>query len=291
MRSAIRPDVPTKLRGDGGRLRQVLINLLSNAIKFTPAGEVRLDISVDRQAGKKAVLRFRITDTGIGIDAETQTRLFEAFAQADGSITRRYGGTGLGLAICKQLVEKMHGEIGVESAMGAGSTFWFTVELAKQAKAGIRTETPEEEDLDAGESAVDAGNEGRRRGWRVLIAEDNAVNQRIALAQLKKLGFAAESVSNGLEVLEALGRIPYDIILMDCQMPELDGYETTKQLRRRGGHQPYIIAMTANAIQGDRELCLATGMDTYMSKPMRIGDLRSALDEAVGSARATPGGR
>jgi CheY-like chemotaxis protein len=140
--------------------------------------------------------------------------------------------------------------------------------------------------MNPAESATDSGHQaGHGWGLRVLVAEDNAVNQRIAMAQLKKLGFAAESVSNGLEVLEALGRIPYDIILMDCQMPELDGYETTREVRGRNGHQPYIIAMTANAMQGDRELCLAAGMDSYISKPLRIADLGSVLDESIGPAR------
>lgn len=290
--AAIDPDAPTELRGDGGRLRQVLLNLIGNAIKFTPRGEVKLHISVDRQTEEIASLRFRITDTGIGINLETQARLFQAFTQADGSTTRRYGGTGLGLAICKQLVERMHGDIGVESSAGAGSTFWFTLEFQKQSKSFARIAPEETKEISLGEPKTEPGHDGGFvRSQRVLIAEDNAVNQRVAVAQLKKLGYAADSVTNGLEVLEALSRIPYDIILMDCQMPELDGYETTRQIRNRGGHQPYIIAMTANAMQGDRELCLATGMDSYVSKPMRIADLKSALGEApnscVGSVDAT----
>jgi PAS domain S-box-containing protein len=292
LRVSIDPDAPTELRGDGGRLRQVLLNLIGNAIKFTPRGEVKLHISVDRQTEEMASLRFRITDTGIGINLETQARLFQAFTQADGSTTRRYGGTGLGLAICKQLVEKMHGDIGVESSAGAGSTFWFTLEFPKQSKRVARIAPQAAKNMSLREPKTEPGNEGGSvRSERVLIAEDNAVNQLVAIAQLKKLGYAADSVSNGLEVLEALSRIHYNIILMDCQMPELDGYETTRQVRNRGGHQPYIIAMTANAMQGDRELCLATGMDSYISKPMRIADLKSALDEVpnsdVGSVDAT----
>jgi PAS domain S-box-containing protein len=284
LRASIDPDAPTELRADGGRLRQVLLNLIGNAIKFTPHGEVKLHISVDRQTEEMAFLRFRITDTGIGINLETQARLFQAFTQADGSTTRRFGGTGLGLAICKQLVEKMHGDLGVESSAGAGSTFWFTLELAKQSKDVVRIAPQETKDMSLSEPKIEPGNDSRPlRRQRVLIAEDNAVNQRVAIAQLMKLGYAADSVTNGLEVLEALSRIPYDVILMDCQMPELDGYETTRQVRNRGGHQPYIIAMTANAMQGDRELCLATGMDSYISKPMRIADLKSALDEAPNS--------
>ncbi len=211
---------------------------------------------------------------------ETQAKLFQAFAQADGSITRRYGGTGLGLAICKQLVEKMHGDIGVESSPGAGSTFWFTAKLPKQGNDVSRIVPPETKVTKQGENgAASSQKAGRGPGLRVLIAEDNAVNQHIAMAQLKKLGFVAESVSNGREVLEALGRIPYDIILMDCQMPELDGYETTREVRSRNGHQPYIIAMTANAMQGDRELCLAAGMNDYITKPVRSAALQAALEK------------
>ncbi len=278
--ASIDAEVPTELRGDGGRLRQVLINLIGNALKFTPDGGVKLHISVDRQTGQMASLRFRVTDTGIGIDPETQAKLFQAFTQADSSTTRRYGGTGLGLAICKQLVEKMNGEIGVESAAGVGSTFWFTVELPRQVNGALRIAPSGTQDINRGESVANSNNRDGL-GLRLLIAEDNAVNQRVAMAQLKKLGFAAECVSTGLEVLEALERIRYDIILMDCQMPEMDGYETTRQVRSGGGHQPYIIALTSNAMQDDRELCLATGMDGCISKPMRIGDLNAALNEAA----------
>jgi PAS domain S-box-containing protein len=280
LRAFIDPDTPTELRGDGGRLRQVLINLIGNAIKFTPHGEVKLHISVDRQTKEKASLFFRITDTGIGISPKTQARLFQAFTQADGSTTRRYGGTGLGLAICKQLVEKMHGDIGVESAAGAGSTFWFTVELPKQSKGVARITPKEPKDIILGRQKAEPGKaRGSIRPQRVLIAEDNTVNQQVAAAQLKKLGYASDTVANGLEVLEALSRIPYDIILMDCQMPELDGYETTRQVRLRGGHQPYIIAMTASAMQGDRELCLAAGMDDYIAKPVRTAALKAVLEQ------------
>jgi PAS domain S-box-containing protein len=284
LRSQIDPDVPVQLRGDGGRLRQVLINLIGNAIKFTPSGEVKLHISVDRQNEETASLRFRVTDSGIGIDAEIQARLFHAFTQADGSMSRRYGGTGLGLAICKQLVKKMHGDIGVESSAGAGSTFWFTVELPKQSR-DIAAIAPADAKMRPSGLQIEAGHSGHSlQPRRVLIAEDNAVNRFIATAQMKKLGYAADSVSNGLEALEAFRRIPYDIILMDCQMPELDGYETARRLRNEEGHYPYIIAMTANAMQGDRELCLAAGMDNYISKPMRVAELKAALAEATSLA-------
>jgi two-component system, sensor histidine kinase len=280
--ASIDPDVPVLVRGDRGRIRQVLINLLGNAIKFTAHGQVKLRLSVDRQSEEMASLRFRITDTGIGVNAETQARLFQAFTQADGSTTRRYGGTGLGLAICKELVEKMRGDIGVESSPGAGSTFWFTVELPKQSTVAGQIVAQGMKDGSIREPGTRLNHDDETvRPQRVLVAEDNAVNQYLATVQLKKLGYAADTVTNGIDVLEASSRIPYDIILMDCQMPELDGYETTKQLRSRGGHQPLIIAMTANAMEGDRKLCLAAGMDGYVSKPMRIAELKLALAEAA----------
>lgn len=285
-------DVPVLLRGDRGRLRQVLINLIGNAIKFTARGQVALHISLVQETEQTATLRFCVTDTGIGISVETQTRLFQAFTQADGSTTRRYGGTGLGLAISKELVEKMNGDIGVESSPVGGSTFWFTVELPKQSEGIARVPAPETKVVDqrAEKTEPDHGS-GPKSPQRVLVAEDNAVHRFLATAQLKKLGYAADSVSNGLEVLAALGRIPYDIILMDCQMLELDGYETTRQIRSQSGHQPLIIATTGNAAQGDRASCLAAGMDSYLSKPMRMADLRSALAEAVGADREALGVR
>ena len=280
LHSSIHAEVPTKLRGDGGRLRQVLINLINNAIKFTPDGEVALHVSVDRQSEETAFLRFRVTDTGIGIKPETQARLFQAFTQADGSISRSYGGTGLGLAICKQLVEKMHGSIGVESSPGAGSTFWFTAELPLQRNAVAEIAPQETRDNIQTESLTCSGT---GRGLRVLVAEDNLVNQRIALAHLKKMGYSCDTVANGLEVLDALGRIPYDLILMDVQMPEMDGFEATRRIReleKATGRRTRIVAMTAHAMAGDRERCLAAGMDDYVSKPLRKDDLLRALKEA-----------
>jgi signal transduction histidine kinase/DNA-binding NarL/FixJ family response regulator len=272
--SMIDADVPKRLRGDAGRLRQVLINLLNNAIKFTPQGKITLQTSVDRQTEEMAVLRFRVSDTGIGIPQEVQERLFQAFAQADASTTRKYGGTGLGLAICKELVAKMHGDIGVESAPGHGSTFWFTVELAKQtasAAALVEENAPEEEQAEESPPP---------RGLRVLVADDNVINQRVAAHEVRQLGYSADTVADGYEVLEALSRIPYAVVLMDCHMPELDGYETTRRIRAAGGHQPYIIAITANAMQGDKEVCLAAGMDNYVSKPVRTAELKAALLKA-----------
>jgi two-component system sensor histidine kinase/response regulator len=419
------PEVPRLLRGDPGRLRQILTNLTGNAIKFTAGGEVVVRVMQQTESDQRVVLRFTVTDTGVGIPPEVQARLFQAFTQADSSMARRYGGTGLGLAICKQLVVMMDGQIGVESEAGKGSTFWFTAQFEKPAHdqpplAGDRdgwsnmrvlvvddnatsrqilrhqifawklqkgsaagghealrvlraaaaegraydialldVEMPEmdgltlaraikadpviastrlialtplghilaeKEMLAAGIDAVlskpvkqsrlfdclvavigkseatslwapkpggapgpqlSAGVRARLAGTRILLAEDNAVNQKVGLALLKKLGCTADAVGNGIEALEALQRIPYTLVFMDCQMPEMDGFEATRLIRKREldtGHAcpwkspVHIIALTASAMQGDREKCLAVGMDDYVSKPVRLVELQAALE-------------
>jgi len=410
-------DIPVNLVGDPGRLRQVLINLVSNAIKFTGQGEVVVRVVKESECKSEASLRFEINDTGIGIAPEAQARLFQAFNQADTSTTRKYGGSGLGLAIAKQLVGMMHGQIGLESTLGRGSTFWFVIRFEKQADnpassgavhrdlAGRRVlvvddnsttrqmmrnqilgwrmqtviagsgrealtqlgqaaregspydialvdmrmpgmdgltlaraiktdpdireariilltsigERPREEDLKA--AGIDAALskplkqvrlldclinvagtlafqlplvrptdtifEPDSQQARVLLAEDNVVNQKLAIAQLSKLGYPVDVVSNGREVLEALEKKPYDIILMDGRMPELSGCETTLEIRRReqtnsyshlGHRRPiYIIALTASALQGDREKYLSTGINDYLSKPVQLKELNAAL--------------
>jgi two-component system sensor histidine kinase/response regulator len=402
-------EIVTHLRGDPGRLRQILTNLVNNAIKFTPHGEVVLRVS---EHGEK-MLRFEVRDTGIGIDSAAQQRLFQPFNQADGSTTRKYGGTGLGLAIARQLVEMMHGEIGVESTPGQGSTFWFTAcfdhqETAPQIRgrddlAGLRAlivddnatnrqilelqlgslrmycasvpsgadalkmlrwaraqgapfdlaildmQMPEMDGrMLAGAIKADPAIAGTRlimlsslgkhldttdfkaagieeylvkpvrqsrlyeclakvlgaaetkpassrlpaglpadllvarSGTRVLLAEDNLINQKVAGRQLHRLGYHADCVPDGQAVLTALREVPYDIILMDCQMPELDGYEVTARIREQEGTErhTWIIAMTANAMTGDRELCLVAGMDDYVSKPVHIEALAECLERA-----------
>jgi two-component system sensor histidine kinase/response regulator len=419
----VQPGVPADLCGDAGRLRQVLLNLLSNAIKFTDQGEVALYVRPEDVSAGDVRLLFEIVDTGIGLSKEAQTRVFQPFAQADGSTTRKYGGTGLGLAISRGLVERMQGQIGVRSEPGGGSTFWFTARFKKQAAppsrarqqppAALRVlvvddnascrsiigkmltawkidfaEAPNGRDAlqvlrsagAAGEpfqialldmqmpslsglalteeiksdpvlaatqiiimhtvgrrgssaSWAEAGINGyvtkpvkqsalldaimdaamtphrprlgtngtrgdafktttelsrlmarpvvapRMSNWRVLVAEDNMVNQKVAVRQLLNLGFRADAVANGREVLEALARIPYRVVFMDCQMPEMDGYEATRQIRARPGDKQKvtIIAMTANALEGDRETCLAAGMDDYLSKPVKQDDLERAM--------------
>ncbi len=422
--SVISPDVPTRLRGDPGRLRQILANLIGNAIKFTERGEIVVRVFKESETETHVVVRLNVQDTGIGIAPEAQRRLFQAFNQADGSTTRKYGGTGLGLAISKQLVAMMEGQIGVHSEPGSGSTFWFTVQLKKQAadakaperyshdwpdlrvlvvddnatnrqilshqilswniKTGsaasghqaltmLRASAAEGnpydialldvqmsqmgglalaraikadetivgtrlivltslgQSLTAGElneigidayvskpvkqsrlfdclvsamgqteapkvfgksvvaaSVMIASEPNQQFGKvRILLAEDNVINQEVALGQLRSLRHSANAVSNGLEVLQALEQISYDIILMDCQMPEMDGYEATRAIRKREQSlgQPcpwkspvYIIAMTANAMQGDSEKCFAVGMEDYLSKPVRAPELQAALE-------------
>jgi two-component system, sensor histidine kinase and response regulator len=412
-------DVPNLLRGDPGRFRQILANLLSNAVKFTEQGEVIVRVSQRGETDKSVTVHCAVKDTGIGVAPEAKPLIFQAFTQADGSTTRKYGGTGLGLTISKQLVELMHGEIGLESELGKGSTFWFQLPFERQSvHAGetfgasdnalrdvrilvVDDSATQREILHhqlqswhmadvAAANAVSALQElrqasaaqkpfdlvildidladsdglslartiradpsiqpprlvmltslGRRpnaaalmaagvsdclvrplrqarlfdclvglmkipiarltagpsalaapartfaetaRTVRILLAEDNVPNQHVGLKQLKKLGYEADAVANGLEVLDALKRIPYDIILMDCQMPEMDGYEATRLIRQAESAStlgPYIIALTANALQGDREKCMAAGMNDYLTKPLHLSELENVLQRAL----------
>ncbi len=425
--SLVHHDVLTSLRGDPGRLRQVLMNLISNAIKFTEHGEVVVRAVRYADTDQDVTVRFTVQDTGIGISEEGCRRLFQAFSQADGSTTRKYGGTGLGLAISKRLVEMMGGEIGVESTPGVGSTFWFTARFEKQpnvsathaapvhdlhgvrvlvvddnatnrrivrlqlkswdiasdeassaddalallrrehaanrpfdlvvldmqmpttdglqlarnikadpalantrlvmmtslgksehdseiAKAGIllcltkpvkqsklydalatvmsRSDSDVRDTLAANMSAAPTSvpPSSSRGSARILVAEDNPVNQKVILRQLTKMGYAADAVANGLEVLEALTHIPYDVVLMDCQMPEMDGYAATAALRCRSDRSSRvpIIALTAHAMEGDREKCFAAGMDDYVSKPVDVEELQVKLAHWLSRRPAAP---
>jgi CheY-like chemotaxis protein len=262
----IAEETPPVLVGDLARTRQVLVNLLGNAVKFTPAGEVRVSLSAHPVVAGRSVVHFAVSDTGIGIPREALGGLFRAFHQLDGSLARRYGGTGLGLAISKRLTELMGGEIWVESRVGEGSTFHFTI-------AGEVSDTP------LFRPAV-PGRAVRRltRPLRVLLAEDRPVNQQVMLGMLEHLGYRADLASDGEEVLEALARQPYDVVLMDIQMPRMDGLETACRIRRqKAGCQPRVIALTAHAMSGDRERFLAAGMDGYLSKPVKMAELEAIL--------------
>jgi signal transduction histidine kinase/CheY-like chemotaxis protein len=400
----IEPDVPTALVGDAGRLRQVLVNFLGNAVKFTERGTVHVHVSATVDEATSVLVRFEVSDTGVGIAPEAQARLFTPFTQADASTTRRFGGTGLGLAISRQIVESMGGRVGVRSAAGEGSTFWFTARLGiadapevilasgpiggrrvlcvdghvlhRQVMAGAlsawglevhEAETADEalatliRHRDAGTpmdlaivdgglphggalafrervlateglgtlplilaadtvtsgvvararaagfhgfiskpirrrylheavgealgiharpaGATAAGDEGEAivGRQRILLAEDNAVNQRVATRMLEKLGHHADVAANGFEAANAVAGLPYDLVLMDCQMPECDGFEATRIIRERGGRQPVIVALTANAMKDDRARCLAAGMDDYLSKPLKLEALTDML--------------
>ncbi len=412
------PDMPTLLRGDPGRLRQILTNLLSNAIKFTSGGEIRVEAQTVDESDDEVQLRFSVTDTGVGLAPEQTSKLFAPFTQADSSTTRLYGGTGLGLSICRSLAEMMGGEIGVESELGVGSTFWFTTRFSKQ-KRGTTTRTPEEllrgkrilvvddnptsrrllevllmkwgfrqglassgsetlaelttaarkchpydlallddemPDMNGGELAarikadpriantkliflgsihtrVDQktvselgflasltkpirqdkllgairsvllgaheapapeveGSGTEMRSGRILLVEDNVVNQRVAVSILEKSGYSVECSGNGIEALARLRGGTFDVILMDCMMPEMDGYEATRRIRateKRTGSEPIpIIALTASAQQSDRDNCLDCGMNDFISKPVKADALTQSVDRWMVAVRGDP---
>jgi PAS domain S-box-containing protein len=276
------PLIPNRLRGDPGRIRQVITNLVGNAIKFTHSGAVVISEKLISDQEGSVEIRFEIRDTGIGIAEDRRVAIFNPFTQADGSTTRKYGGSGLGLAICKQLVELMGGEIGVESEQDQGSTFWFTVRLEKQAAPACEVSQPAHIPAADQEQAPRlAILESARRGARILLAEDNIINQKVAQVMLKQLGYETDLVANGQEAVQVLKLINYDLVFMDCQMPVLDGYEATRVIRDPASnvlnHAVPIVAMTANAMPGDREKCLAAGMDDYTSKPVRPEALQTVL--------------
>jgi len=270
----IAEEVPDHALGDGKRLRQIVLNLVSNAVKFTSEGKVVVQTSATTRPDGAALVRIEVIDTGIGIEAARIETMFEPFTQADVSTTRNYGGTGLGLAIARELTLLMGGKIGAESKPGAGSTFW--IELPLLASTG-----PSHQDL--ARSATDP-----RPEWlappRVLVVEDSPINQIVAVRTLEHCGCRADVAGDGLQALEALSAHEYDAILMDCQMPVMDGFAATIELRRRenGGRRTPVIAMTANATANAVEECLAAGMDDYVGKPVRREQLLAALGRWVG---------
>jgi PAS domain S-box-containing protein len=278
--------VPSTLQGDPNRIHQILSNLVGNAVKFTERGRVSVDVRSFGGSGRVTLLRIEVRDTGIGIAFEDQIGIFDPFFQADASAARRHGGTGLGLAISKQLVEMMGGELGVTSEPGKGSTFWLTLPLERSAN----------QDSLVGARPPDAPGVGRRLEGRVLLAEDNPVNQEVARAMLEALGLEVTIVGNGRRAIEALSEARYDLVLMDCQMPEMDGYEATRVIRESGPAMPPqargettmpIIALTAHAMQGVREECLAAGMNDYISKPFNQAELEKILRRWLTTDRST----
>jgi signal transduction histidine kinase len=318
--SHVQAELPQTLIGDPGRLRQIMVNLVGNAIKFTDQGKIVVDVrqhatavplepSTDYPAGEAVILHVSVQDTGIGIPPEKQRLIFEPFTQVDGSMTRKNGGTGLGLAITTQLVQLMGGRLWVESAPGQGSTFHFTVRL--RAHPGLPTATlplaapeaqalagptvharPTKACLNPEDAVRDEPEAVLPRPLRVLVAEDNPVNQRLVVRMLEKRGHTVVVASTGQEVLAILTRQPVDLVLMDVQMPEMDGFEATAAIRRqqhgRDGALP-IIALTAHAMQGDQEQCLAAGMNGYVSKPIKSDELFAAIAQVLGNTAALRG--
>jgi signal transduction histidine kinase/CheY-like chemotaxis protein len=292
------------LVGDRHRLLQVLANLVGNALKFTAEGTVNLHGSVEQASGDALRLRFEVSDTGIGIPANQQAMIFEAFTQADSSMTRRYGGTGLGLSIARQLCHMMGGEIGVESVVGAGSTFWFTVLMEHKADATLPPAGPEVRPPSAVvppaapafvspasgafRSAMDRAG---RHAVSILLVEDNPANMRVTQALLETLGCRVTPARNGLEAVGIYRENPFDMVLMDCQMPEMDGYEATRAIRQIEGFQGRrtpIVALTAHAMEGSRETSLESGMDDQITKPLTMAALTSKLLEWLAPAEVPP---
>jgi signal transduction histidine kinase/CheY-like chemotaxis protein len=270
----IHSEVPRWIRADAMRLQQVLINLVGNAIKFTEQGRVMAEVGVANRDGQDLHLRFAVHDSGIGIPPEKQKLIFSAFSQADGSTTRRFGGTGLGLSICLRLVEMMGGQIEVDSVVGKGSCFHFQIAVTE---AEAIAEPVRSSFVDARFSVEPP------KALHILLAEDNPVNRKLAIRILEKWGHTVVAVTNGREAVTQAGRERYDVILMDISMPEMDGLEATAILRSkyRNEERIPIIAMTAHALLGDREMCLRAGMDGYISKPIKPDELRSTISEVL----------
>ena len=292
----IDPGMPPWVLGDSTRLRQVLINLMSNAIKFTEVGRVRVKVGLlneDIEAptairdkvdvGPPVVLEWVVQDTGVGMNAEQQARLFQPFTQVDASVARKYGGTGLGLAISQRLVQAMGGQIEVRSQVDRGSTFRFVLPTREVLDYAETTSTLTMSPT----SPVPLAATPSGRPVRILLAEDNLVNQRVALLTIQKLGHRVDVVDNGRAAVEAVQQQPYDLVLMDIQMPEMDGLEATREIVRRAPHgrRPFIVGLSANAMAEDVQAGRAAGMDNYLSKPFTVSDLRAVIDVCALFAR------
>lgn len=279
------PDqVPRRVCGDAVRLRQILLNLVSNAIKFTETGEIWVRVGLESESDGAARVRFEVQDTGIGIAPEDHAKLFEPFSQVDSSTTRRFGGTGLGLAISRRLVQLAGGQIGVNAELDSGSTFWFALPFAKApqpgAVAGGSAEHLVGPDVAPAPDAL----------GKILVVEDDRINQMVAVATVEGLGYSVDVAADGAEALKRLSLMHYSAVLMDCQMPKMDGYETTRQIRLLQGpmSEVPVLAVTAGAMEGDKEKCLAAGMDDYISKPIRPEIVKAALGRWVSKQMAQP---
>ncbi len=270
----VSPSTPALVCGDACRLRQVLINLVQNALKFTDRGSVTVSLAAAAHEQGGSILQFDVADTGVGMSDDVCARLFEPFTQADSSTTRKYGGTGLGLAICRRLTDLMGGHIRVVSQPGRGSTFTFTVKVDEARVQALPASAPPP-CADTGPSPL------RFEGRRALVAEDEAVNRKVATRMLAKLGFAVDVAVNGVEAVAAGATSRYDIVLMDCRMPEMDGYEATRELRRCQNPRVPIVALTASACKDDRERCLAAGMDDFLTKPVTLASLADVVGRWV----------
>ncbi len=268
------------LSGDPARINQVLLNLMGNAVKFTDRGQIDVDVSILKRDEDRTLVKFSVTDTGIGLDEQEKKMLFTPFTQADESTTRKYGGTGLGLTISKLLVELMDGEIGTESQKGQGSTFWFSVPFFHTSEIILKRYT-----------ASVTFNLGTASQGKVLVVEDNPVLRSLALKQLETLGIGAHAASNGQAALDELSRARYSLILMDCHLPVLDGYEATQKIReleKNTDEHITIIAMTAGAMTGDYEKCRQAGMDDYLAKPYTLKQLKEKLGNWLLTEKSIP---
>jgi CheY-like chemotaxis protein/HPt (histidine-containing phosphotransfer) domain-containing protein len=277
---------PTALRGDPHRLSQILINLVGNAIKFTEHGNVAVRVAGEKDEAGSVILKCTVTDTGIGITAQSLPTIFNAFNQEDGSTTRRFGGTGLGLAIVQELAEMMGGKVGVESQPGKGSSFWFTAILENSTMAPEKIVHKETTLHHAEKTSTTAQTKLSTFRAHILLVEDNTVNQEVGKAMIEHFGCVVDVANNGQEAVDAVATRNYDLVLMDCQMPVMDGYTATKAIRERettlrsengGNRHACIIALTAHAMEGDREVCLEAGMDGYMAKPFNMKQLEELL--------------
>jgi CheY-like chemotaxis protein len=278
-------DVPQALIGDPARLRQIMVNLMGNAIKFTERGRVEVSVRTEACAPSNITLLFEVADTGIGVPLGKQALIFESFTQADGSITRTHGGTGLGLAICSRLAQMMGGRIWVTSTPGAGSVFHFTIVLGRtpQASHALASPTAKRGGELPSPCQVRGENPPNSRCLQILVVDDGPVNRLLAVRTLEKKGFVVRAVDNAPEALAILRDHQFDLVLMDIQMPEMDGFEATRVIRDResmGGHLP-IVAMTAHAMKEDRDRCLAAGMDGYVAKPFKPEELLDAIQSLV----------